>query len=89
VGTFEEGKSPYGVYDMAGNVWEWVSDWYDSEYYQLSPPQNPSGPRKGSHKVVRGGSWGSGFDDLCSADRETHLPSFRGFGTGFRCAKNP
>ncbi len=90
VGTFEEGKSPYGVYDMAGNVWEWVSDWYDSEYYQLSPSQNPPGPRKGSHKVVRGGSWGSnGITDLRSADRETHLPSFRGFGTGFRCAKTP
>jgi formylglycine-generating enzyme required for sulfatase activity len=90
VGTFEEGKSPYGVYDMAGNVWEWVSDWYDSEYYQLSPPQNPSGPRKGSHKVVRGGSWGSnGITDLRSSDREIHLPSFRGFGTGFRCVKNP
>jgi formylglycine-generating enzyme required for sulfatase activity len=90
VGTLEEGKSPYGVYDMAGNVWEWVSDWYDQEYYQTSPPQNPSGPRKGSHKVVRGGSWGSGgILDLRSADRETHLPSFRGFGTGFRCARNP
>ncbi|MEP6959901.1 MAG: SUMF1/EgtB/PvdO family nonheme iron enzyme [Nitrospirota bacterium] len=90
VGTFEEGKSPYGIYDMAGNVWEWVSDWYDPEYYQLSPQQNPSGPRRGSHKVVRGGSWGSnGITDLRSADRETHLPSFKGFGTGFRCAKMP
>ncbi|TKB68003.1 MAG: hypothetical protein E8D47_00530 [Nitrospira sp.] len=90
VGTLEEGKSPYGVYDMAGNVWEWVSDWYDPDYYQTSPPQNPSGPRKGSHKVVRGGSWGSGgVTDLRAADRETHLPSFRGFGTGFRCARNP
>ena len=89
VGTFEEGKSPYGIYDMAGNVWEWVSDWYDPEYYQTSPPQNPSGPRRGSHKVVRGGSWGSGTGRLRSADREIHLPSFQGFGTGFRCAKTP
>ncbi|MEO6307378.1 MAG: SUMF1/EgtB/PvdO family nonheme iron enzyme, partial [Nitrospiraceae bacterium] len=90
VGTFEEGKSPYGIYDMAGNVWEWVSDWYDQEYYQLSPPQNPSGPRRGEYKVVRGGSWGSnGITDLRSSDRENHLPSFRGFGTGFRCAKTP
>ena len=90
VGTFEEGKSPYGIYDMAGNVWEWVSDWYDQEYYQTSPPQNPSGPRRGSHKVVRGGSWGSnGITDLRSSDREIHVPSFRGFGTGFRCAQTP
>ncbi len=90
VGTFEEGKSPYGIYDMAGNVWEWVSDWYDQEYYQLSPPQNPSGPRRGSHKVVRGGAWGSnGIADLRSSDREIHVPSFRGFGTGFRCAQTP
>ncbi len=90
VGTFEEGKSPYGIYDMAGNVWEWVSDWYDPEYYKTSPPQNPSGPRRGSQKVVRGGSWGSnGITDLRASDREIHVPSFRGFGTGFRCAKTP
>jgi formylglycine-generating enzyme required for sulfatase activity len=85
----EEGKSPYGIYDMAGNVWEWVSDWYDQDYYKTGPLQNPPGPRKGDYKVVRGGSWGSGTDDLRAANREIHLPSFRGFGTGFRCAKNP
>jgi len=90
VGTLEEGKSPYGIYDMAGNVWEWVSDWYDPDYYRTSPSQNPSGPRMGDSKVIRGGSWGSnGITDLRSADREIHLPSFRGLGTGFRCAKNP
>jgi len=88
-GTFEEGKSPYGIYDMAGNVWEWVSDWYDPDYYKTSPQQNPTGPTTGGHKVIRGGSWGSGPKDLRSAERETHLPSFRGFGTGFRCAKTP
>ena len=89
VGTFEEGKSPYGIYDMAGNVWEWVSDWYDPDYYQTSPSQNPAGPPTGGHKVIRGGSWGSGPKNLRSADREIHLPSFRGYGTGFRCAKTP
>ena len=89
VGSFEEGKSPYGIYDMAGNVWEWVSDWYDQDYYKTSPSQNPTGPPKGGHKVIRGGSWGSNADGLRSAERETHLPSFRGFGTGFRCAKTP
>ena len=88
VGTLVEGKSPYGIYDMAGNVWEWVSDWYDQDYYKNSPLQNPTGPPKGLHKVIRGGSWGSnGITDMRSSDRETHLPSFRGLGTGFRCAK--
>jgi formylglycine-generating enzyme required for sulfatase activity len=88
-GTFEEGKSPYGVYDMAGNAWEWVSDWYDQDYYKTSNPQNPTGPTTGMHKVIRGGSWGSGPKDLRASDRNTHLPSFRGLGTGFRCAKTP
>jgi len=89
VGTLEEGKSPYGIYDMAGNAWEWVSDWYDTDYYKASPLQNPTGPLTGGYKVIRGGSWGSNADGLRSAARETHLPSFRGFGTGFRCAKTP
>ena len=89
VGSYEDGKSPYGIYDMAGNVWEWVSDWYDPNYYKTSPAQNPTGPPTGDHKVIRGGSWGSGEKDLRSTDRNVHLPSFRGLGTGFRCAKTP
>jgi formylglycine-generating enzyme required for sulfatase activity len=89
VGMFEEGMSPYGIYDMAGNVWEWVSDWYDQDYYTYSPSKNPTGPLKGESKVIRGGSWGSGPKDLRSADRDTHVPSARGLGTGFRCAKTP
>ena len=89
VGTFEGGKSPYGIYDMAGNVWEWVNDWYDPDYYKTSPSKNPTGPSTGESKVIRGGSWGSGPEALRSADREIHVPSFRGLGTGFRCAKTP
>jgi formylglycine-generating enzyme required for sulfatase activity len=89
VGAFEDGKSPYGTYDMAGNVWEWVSDWYDPDYYQSSPSKNPTGPSTGESKVIRGGSWGSGPDALRSANREIHSPSIRGLGTGFRCAKTP
>jgi formylglycine-generating enzyme required for sulfatase activity len=89
VGSYENGKSPYGLYDMAGNVWEWVNDWYDSEYYKTAPLRNPTGPAPGKSKVVRGGSWGSGPDGLRSAERETHVPSFKGYGTGFRCAKTP
>jgi formylglycine-generating enzyme required for sulfatase activity len=87
VGMLEEGKSPYGIYDMSGNVWEWVSDWYDQDYYKNSPSKNPTGPSTGEAKVIRGGSWGSGPKDLRAANREVHMPSFRGYGTGFRCAK--
>ncbi len=89
VGTFEEGKSPYGIYDMAGNVWEWVNDWYDPDYYKTSPSKNPTGPSTGESKVIRGGSWGSRPDALRAANREIHSPSIRGLGTGFRCAKTP
>ncbi|MEO6307109.1 MAG: SUMF1/EgtB/PvdO family nonheme iron enzyme [Nitrospiraceae bacterium] len=89
VGTFQEGKSPYGIYDMAGQVWEWVGDWYDPNYYKTSPQKNPTGPATGGSKVVRGGSWGSNANGLRSAERESHLTSFRGLGTGFRCAKTP
>jgi len=89
VGMYEEGRSPYGIYDMAGNVWEWVSDWYDPDYYTSSPSKNPRGPLRGASKVIRGGSWGSGPKDLRSTDRDTHVPSARGLGTGFRCAKTP
>jgi formylglycine-generating enzyme required for sulfatase activity len=90
VGTLEHGKSPYGIYDMAGNVWEWVSDWYDDAYYKNSPPQNPAGPPMGGFKVIRGGSWASGPRNLRSADRYWDPPSFRSlYFPGFRCAKNP
>ena len=90
VGTLEHGKSPYGIYDMAGNVWEWVSDWYDDAYYKNSPPQNPAGPSMGGFKVIRGGSWASGPRNLRSADRYWDPPSFRSlYFPGFRCAKNP
>ena len=90
VGSFEEGKSPYGVYDMAGNVWEWVSDWYDHDYYRNSPQRNPEGPPTGGFKGIRGGSWNSSVRALRSADRYWDPPTFRSqYSPGFRCVKKP
>ncbi len=56
-GAFESGRSPYGLYDMTGNVAEWVADSYDEHYYRKTPYQNPTGPESGDHKLIRGGSW--------------------------------
>jgi formylglycine-generating enzyme required for sulfatase activity len=90
VGSFEAGKSLYGVYDMAGNAWEWVSDWYDSDYYKNSPTQNPEGLPTGGFKVIRGGAWNTSARTLRSSDRYWDPPSFRSlYFPGFRCAKNP
>lgn len=90
VGTLEAGKSPYGIYDMAGNVWEWVSDWYDNDYYKNSPSESPAGPPTGGFKVIRGGSWNTSARNLRAADRYFDPPSFRSqYVPGFRCAKTP
>lgn len=56
-GSFESGRSPYGIYDMTGNVAEWVADTYDERYYEKAPYRDPPGPEEGQHKVIRGGSW--------------------------------
>jgi len=88
IGTFEDGKSPYGIYDMAGNVWEWVSDWYDYNYYKTSPSQNPTGPSSGGTKVLRGGAWNSNPRAMRSANRSLISPTDQGLD-GFRCAKTP
>lgn len=89
VGSFEAGKSPYGIYDLAGNAWEWVFDWYEHDFYAKSPEKNPIGPAKGIEKVVRGGSWLYVSEFLRSAHRFNAQPSNRHFGYGFRCAKTP
>ena len=86
------GDSPYGACDMVGNVWEWVHDWYSSEYYATSPAENPTGPEDGVqsvNRVVRGG----GFDDYDFFMRLTHrnqyFPGYMGaqYDLGFRCAR--
>lgn len=89
VGFLEDGKSPYGLYDMAGNVWEWTSDWYDRNFYKKSSAANPKGAESGEFKVVRGGAWLTIPNGLRSARRGFNNPTNRLLSDGFRCAKTP
>jgi formylglycine-generating enzyme required for sulfatase activity len=88
VGQLELGKTPNGVYDLAGNLWEWVADWYDAAYYQFSPRENPSGPSAGPLRVLRGGAWNNDSKAIRSANRAGYAPDARRNDVGFRCAKD-
>jgi hypothetical protein len=82
-GAYPAGASSYGVLDMAGNVAEWVSDWYDLGYYAVSPGQNPQGPDSGQYRVARGGSWEDFYAYIQAAHRVAYPPEK--VTLGFRC----
>jgi formylglycine-generating enzyme required for sulfatase activity len=86
VDTGDKGKSPYGLHHMAGNIGEWVQDWFGLDYYAYIPERNPPGPTSGRYKVVRGGSWKSKPNMLRSATRGGAAPDQRSPTIGFRCA---
>jgi len=84
VGSYKGGKSPYGAYEMTGNVWEWVADWYGS--YAAGTIKNPQGPSTGEYRALRGGSWYNAEKDIRSSNRLRNSPSFSNSLIGFRCA---
>jgi len=89
VGSFPTGFSYYGARDMAGNVWEWVADWWDPGYYSVSPTRNPQGPLTPTqNKVLRGGAFGNARWQLRTAHRHTGGPDGYARDHGFRCAKS-
>ncbi|WP_042695957.1 formylglycine-generating enzyme family protein [Azospirillum sp. B506] len=86
-GTHPVGRkapNPWGLYDIHGNAWEWVRDWYDPAYYANSPATDPQGPEQGAERVVRGGSWHATATSWRTAFRRGYVPDYRGISIGFR-----
>ena len=87
VGSYQQGASWCGALDMAGNVWEWVADWYAADYYGTSPSRNPVGPSSGENRAMRGGGWLGAPEHLRGADRGAVDPSVALDHVGFRCVR--
>jgi formylglycine-generating enzyme required for sulfatase activity len=88
VEKYENAVSPYGVYQMAGNVAEWTADWYDPNYFKQAPDRNPKGPETGTQKSFRGGGWIDSTPTVRSAQRNGAEPNTKMNWLGFRCARN-
>ena len=89
VGLYPSGASPYGALDMAGNVWNWVLDWYGATYYADAPVRNPVGPLTGQQRLTRGGSWFDTAKEVRTTARYPLDPMSHGSNVGFRCASVP
>ena len=88
VDKYENGASPYGVFQMAGNVAEWTADWYDPNYYKKAPDRNPKGPEKGTQRAFRGGGWIDSTPTVRPAQRNGTEPNTKMNWLGFRCARD-
>ncbi len=82
------GASPYGALNMSGNAREWVLDWYDPNYYSISPVKNPRGPKQGTERSLRSGSYNEDALEIMATRRYKHQPQSAGLSRGFRCAEN-
>jgi formylglycine-generating enzyme required for sulfatase activity len=88
VDKYENAVSPYGLFQMAGNVAEWTADWYDPHYYKRAPDRNPKGPETGTQKAFRGGGWIDSTPSVRPAQRNGTDPSTKMNWLGFRCARD-
>jgi formylglycine-generating enzyme required for sulfatase activity len=87
-GSYPKGASPYGVQDMAGNVFEWINDWYQADYYKISPYKNPKGPDSSGFRIMKSGSWVEFANGVRISFRLGQFPSNTDTDSGFRIAKD-
>jgi len=88
VDKYDNAVSPYGIFQMSGNVAEWVADWYDPKYYASAPDRNPKGPENGTQRSFRGGGWIDSTPSVRAAQRNGTDPSTKMNWMGFRCARD-
>lgn len=89
VGNYPQGASEYGALDMAGNVWEWINDWYGENYYSQGDTNNPTGPASGEQRVLKGGAWNNKRIDLRTSNRGKYEVFLHNDYDGFRCVRQP